>query len=114
MTKPAEILLRIDDSDDNVCTLDEFLTANFEGLSEDDLEAVACLDVGEVLTLGGGAAAESKIERVEQCPNDCEDGVSYTQLDVDDFREGPCSVCMRIDADEDGPYCVRNRKYVSR
>lgn len=45
-------------------TLNEFLRANSEGLGPGDMEDVQKLDVGQELTLGGGAAATTILRRV--------------------------------------------------
>lgn len=50
---------------DTETTLAMFLEANYEGMSRQEHEALLALEVGDSLTFGGGAFAETQVERVE-------------------------------------------------
>lgn len=57
------VVLKVDG--DTETTLALFLEANYEGLSRREHEDLLALEVGESLTLGGGAFAETTVQRLE-------------------------------------------------
>jgi len=57
-----ESRLRIDNEAE--CSFDELMESNRGGLDEKDRLAVSRLSVGKSMVLGGGAAAECRIERI--------------------------------------------------
>ena len=65
-------ILRLDDG--VLCTLDIFLEDNREGLSEDEVNSIVSLRIGETYSGGGGAAAEWSVTRVQlvEATNDYE------------------------------------------
>jgi len=63
-TSTARIAYTDDCDDVGECTVDEFVDANGETLSEVDLADLFFLEVGESLHFGGGACPAVEVRRV--------------------------------------------------
>ncbi len=62
----SKTMLLLDGWDGEVETsLDDFLDANRDGLSIEEIEEILLLDVGFATVVGGGAFATTTIERIE-------------------------------------------------
>jgi hypothetical protein len=64
-TSKALLAYTDDDGDCGECTIDEFVDANGETLSEVDLADLAHLEVGQKLSFGGGACPAVEVKRVK-------------------------------------------------
>lgn len=62
MTEPA-LYAVVGEPEAGMFTLADFIAAN-EYLAQEDRDAIAALDLGQTVVLGGGAAAAATIERV--------------------------------------------------
>jgi hypothetical protein len=63
-TATARLAYTDDDGDCGECTVDEFVDANGETLSEVDLADLCFLEVGQTLRFGGGACPMVEVQRV--------------------------------------------------